>query len=467
MLQIQDGLISILQEISDAVAIVNQDYLVIYSNEPFNHLFNFYPGPHGKEECSALRQLKLHAWDSELLSTMQKRTYPGSYKGADILVYYVHKVKKEKFFLVLIKHSSAKGEKFSSYNHPINPYLDETEIQAEKLSPDFKKLIGEDIRFKRALLLAQRAARADQPVLILGESGTGKEILARAIHSNSRRSKKPLVDVNCAAIPDTLIESELFGYERGAFTGARKEGRTGYFDEAHEGTILMDEIGDASLQTQSKLLRVLEDGSFKRVGGNRNVKVDVRIISSTNRDLAKHVDEEKFREDLFYRLNTFTIQLLPLRERVNDIPLLVDHFLALNSEREKKNFTILPSAMEIIQAYHWPGNVRELKSVVYYAVNLASGYIITPSALPNFLFSTNDSKSKRVKSTQNSSALPQTQNIPMVVQNIEKDMIREALGNSATKTEAIKKLGISRKTFYIKIKQYGLEQFLDKSYHSR
>ena len=172
-------------------------------------------------------------------------------------------------------------------------------VQAGEILPEFRRLIGEDMRFKRALLLAQRAARSDQPVLILGESGTGKEILARAIHGTSHRHNKQLVDVNCAAIPDTLIESELFGYERGAFTGARAEGRTGYFDEAHGGTILLDEIGDASLQIQSKLLRVIEEGTFKRVGGNRNVRVDVRLISSTNKDLGKLVEDEKFRLDLF------------------------------------------------------------------------------------------------------------------------------------------------------------------------
>ncbi|MDD5169512.1 MAG: sigma 54-interacting transcriptional regulator [Syntrophales bacterium] len=461
MLRIQDVLILILQEISEAAAIINQDYLVLYSNESFNKLYNFYPGGAKKKESAFLRQLDLQAWDSEILSALQKRTFPGGYKGHDIHVYLVYRSSREKYFLVLLKQPGTKAQKLSSYDHPVNPYIDDTIIQAGQLSPEFKKLIGEDIRFKRALLLAQRAARSDQPVLILGESGTGKEILARAIHRTSLRQNKQLVDVNCAAIPDTLIESELFGYERGAFTGARTEGRTGYFDEAHEGTILMDEIGDASLQTQSKLLRVLEDGSFKRVGGNRNVKVNVRIISSTNRELSKLVEEKKFREDLFYRLNTFTIQLPPLRERVNDIPLLVDHFLNSNSEREKKNFRILPSSMDIIKDYHWPGNVRELKSVVYYAVNLASGSVIAPSALPSFLFAANESKGKSVKPGKESFVSPQTHNLPEVMENIEKDMICEALKGSATKTEAIKKLGISRKTFYARIKQYGLEKFLD------
>ena len=463
MLKIQDSLIHILQDISDAAAIVNQDYLVVFSNEPFNRLYRFYPRPGDSQECSELRMLDLKSWDIEILSSLPKRTYPGGPDRSDIFVYFIYKTKFEKYFLVLIKEPQMKQAPSLSYDQPVNPFVDEQEIQEEPLSPEFQRLIGNDGRFKRALHLAQRAAKADQPVLILGESGTGKEILARAIHGGSRRNQKPLIDVNCAAIPDSLIESELFGYDRGAFTGARKEGRTGYFDEAHEGTLLMDEIGDASLQTQSKLLRVLEDGSFKRVGGARNVNVDVRIISATNKDLTKLVEDGKFREDLFYRLNTFTIELLPLRDRVEDIPLLVDFFLALNSEREKKDFTIMPSAMELMQAYRWPGNVRELKSVVYYAVNLASGSVITPSALPNFLFNARDTKRTSHAPALPSAIVAHDQKIPAVVQNVEKELICEALKKYATKSEAIKKLGISRKTFYIRIKQYGLETYLRKA----
>ena len=467
MLRIQNVLILILQEISEAAAIVNQEGSVVYSNEPFNKLFNFHPGPDEKRPCSALQHLNLCDWDREILSALQKKTFPDAYKGSDILVYFVYRAGNEKYFLVLVKPSGVKRGTSASSEYPVNPYVDEKMVQAGEILPEFRRLIGEDMRFKRALLLAQRAARSDQPVLILGESGTGKEILARAIHGTSHRHNKQLVDVNCAAIPDTLIESELFGYERGAFTGARAEGRTGYFDEAHGGTILLDEIGDASLQIQSKLLRVIEEGTFKRVGGNRNVRVDVRLISSTNKDLGKLVEDEKFRLDLFYRLNTFTIQLPPLRERVTDIPLLVNHFLRVNSEREKKEFKILPSCMDIIQAYHWPGNVRELKSVVYYAVNLASGSVIAPSALPSFLFAVDETKPQPQRNIQDSFVSPQKQNIPEVMRNIEKDMISEALSESATKTEAIRKLGISRKTFYLRIKQYGLEELLDKSYRHK
>lgn len=256
----------------------------------------------------------------------------------------------------------------------------------ERLGAAFDELIGANPSFRQALVTAQRAARSDIAVLIIGESGTGKEILARAIHQTSGRKNKPLVDVNCAAIPDSLIESELFGYEKGAFTGARTEGSKGYFDEAHEGTILLDEIGDSSLSVQSKLLRVLESGSFKRVGGTKNIRVDVRIISSTNQDLAELIEQKKFREDLFFRLNAFTIHLPPLRERPEDIALLVDHFLKRHETAQKQKWRISADALGVLRSYHWPGNVRELKGVMSYAVNMTQSPVIDTGSLPNFIF---------------------------------------------------------------------------------
>ena len=329
----------------------------------------------------------------------------------------------------------------------------------ETPSAAFDKLIGEDPKFKTALLTAQKAAQTDDPILILGASGTGKELLARAIHLSSRRAEKPFVDVNCSAIPDTLIESELFGYERGAFTGAKIEGRTGYFDEAHGGTLLLDEIGDASHPVQAKLLRVLENGSFRRIGGNRNIKVDVRIISSTNRDLPKLMAENKIREDLFYRLNTFTIYLPPLTERKADVGLLIDHFLRFYAWREKKDFKLLPSTMRMLEEYHWPGNIRELKGVIAYAVSMTEGTIISPRSLPLF-FHTKKSSPVRgpLKTQAHSFSLEQDFKLKNAVRQFEKDLIQEVLDKWKNKTEAIRILGISRRSFYLKLKQYGLDK---------
>jgi len=332
---------------------------------------------------------------------------------------------------------------------------DKNASTAKQVSPHFARLIGNDPSFKRALVIAQRVAGSDLPVLIFGESGTGKEILVRSIHQASERCKQSLVDVNCAAIPDSLIESELFGYEKGAFTGARAEGRQGYFDEADKGTIFLDEIGDASLQTQAKLLRVLEDGSFKRVGGNRNIKVDVRLISATNKDLGKLIAGRTFRDDLFYRLNTFAIHLPPLRERQGDIPLLVDHFLGEFGKRKKLPMNMSPEAQDILEKYHWPGNVRELKGVMNYAMEMATGSVIYPDSLPNFLLIHQKENHGEFNSAPR--LINESDNLADVVQEVEKELIRRVLAKSANRTDAIRALGISRRTFYMKLKQYGLE----------
>ncbi|MEN6507297.1 MAG: sigma 54-interacting transcriptional regulator [Smithella sp.] len=341
-------------------------------------------------------------------------------------------------------------------NETGGPAVARKDPAGEKLGEAFDELIGADAAFRDALMTAQRAAQSDISVLIIGESGTGKEILARAIHQRSSRRGKPLVDVNCAAIPDSLIESELFGYERGAFTGARAEGRKGYFDEAHQGTILLDEIGDSSLSVQSKLLRVLESGSFKRVGGMKNIRVNVRIISSTNQDLAGLIEEKKFREDLFFRLNPFTIILPPLRERSEDIPLLVDYFLKSNDLARKQKYTFSPDAFRVLQGYHWPGNVRELKGVVSYAVNMTQSPSIDPASLPKFLFSGSIASQYNGRTVPGGSVT--SYNLVKSVRDLERKLIGEALTFAPNKSEAIKMLGISRRTFYLKLKEYGLDR---------
>jgi transcriptional regulator with PAS, ATPase and Fis domain len=440
----------VIKEISNAAAVISAHYDILHCNQAFEELFHYNADTGGR--CEALHNLVLKLHENQVESP-QSVTISSRKKPVFVHVYLLNNYDLKKNAYLLLVKSEAKTS--TPQHHPLNPYVNEENFQSEKLEPEFNALIGENIKFRNALVIAQRAAKADFSVLIIGESGTGKEILARAIHQTSNRKEKQMVDVNCAAIPDSLIESELFGYEKGAFTGARTEGRKGYFDEAHEGTILLDEIGDASLHVQSKLLRVLESGTFKRVGGSRNVKADVRIISATNKDLMKSITEKTFREDLFYRLNTFSIQLPPLRDRARDIPLLVEHFLSSNVIREYRHRKFLPSCMDILCAYHWPGNVRELKGVVNYAVNMSSGATIDPSALPSFLFS---------QATQSESAMPdaafsiprQGAHLGEILQYVERDLIKEALAKSANRTAAIKRLGISRRTFYIKIKQYGL-----------
>jgi DNA-binding NtrC family response regulator len=227
-----------------------------------------------------------------------------------------------------------------------------------------------------------RVATRDVTVLILGESGTGKELVARAIYSHSRRANRPFLTINCSAIPETLLESELFGHEKGAFTGADRK-RIGKFEQCSGGTLFLDEIGDMTPLTQSKLLCVLQDQSFERVGGNETIHTDVRLIAATNRPLEEMVTREEFRNDLYYRLNVFTMQLPPLRERTEDLPELIQHFLLRFSRELSKDVqAVSPEAMALLQRYPWPGNIRELQSVLKQAMLHASGPVLVPAFLP-------------------------------------------------------------------------------------
>jgi two-component system nitrogen regulation response regulator GlnG len=230
-----------------------------------------------------------------------------------------------------------------------------------------------------------RVAPQDVTVLILGESGTGKELVARAIYHYSSRSQGPFLAINCAAIPENLLESELFGHEKGAFTGADRR-RIGKFEQCHGGTLFLDEIGDMSPLTQAKILRVLQGQEFERVGGNESLQTDVRLLAATNRDLEALVADGRFRGDLFYRLNVFTIMLPPLRQRRDDLHLLAEHFLRRFSKELKKEVRgIAPEALELLRRYPWPGNVRELQSVIKQALLHATGPVLLPEFLPALL----------------------------------------------------------------------------------
>jgi Nif-specific regulatory protein len=244
------------------------------------------------------------------------------------------------------------------------------------------QIIGTSFILKKALEDAQKLSRTKTTALIQGESGTGKELLARLIHRESPRRNKPLVVLNCAALPETLLESELFGYEKGAFTGATGR-KIGKFESAHQGTLFLDEIGEMAPGIQAKLLRVLQEGVFYRVGGNTPITVDVRVLSATNKDLKKEVEEGKFREDLYYRLNVVQLNMPPLRERLEDVPLLVDHFLEVfKKETGMAGLTISEAALEKMTHYNWPGNIRELRNAIERAVVMGDGKTIMPEDLP-------------------------------------------------------------------------------------
>jgi formate hydrogenlyase transcriptional activator len=238
---------------------------------------------------------------------------------------------------------------------------------------NFKEIIGQSVALKRVLKQVETVAPTDSTVIILGETGTGKELIARAIHNLSGRRERTFVRMNCAAIPTGLLESELFGHERGAFTGAIAQ-KVGRFELAHQGTLFLDEVGDISLELQSKLLRVLQEQEFERLGATKTIKVNVRLVAATNRDLAAMIADKQFRSDLYYRLNVFPIVLPPLRDRSEDIPPLVRHFAQKYSKRMNKQIDTIPSkAIEALTQYHWPGNIRELENLVERAVILSQG----------------------------------------------------------------------------------------------
>jgi two-component system response regulator HydG len=304
-------------------------------------------------------------------------------------------------------------------------------------------------------------ADSSATVLIQGESGTGKELVARAIHDRSGRRDGPFIAVNCAALPETLLESELFGYEKGAFTGAagRKEGR---FELADGGTLFLDEIADLSLVTQPKILRVLQEGEFERVGGTKTIRVDVRIVTATNQDLATQVREKRFREDLFYRLNVITIQVPPLRERHEDVPLLAQHFLrvyAAKNNRQLDGFT--DEALGCLEAYSWPGNVRELENVVERAVVLARGLRVDAGDLTDAV------RERSVMLVRSGTAGPPEAagagavpegvfqvRVGTPLAEVEARLLEETLRmNHGNKTLTAKMLGIDPKTVFRKLKQ--------------
>jgi two-component system response regulator HydG len=311
-------------------------------------------------------------------------------------------------------------------------------------------IVGQSPALRATLDIIRQAAPSSATVLLLGESGTGKELFARALHEHSNRAQAPFVPINCAAIPETILESELFGYERGAFTGAvaRKEGR---IERAQGGTLFLDEVGELSSAVQVKLLRFLQEGEIERLGGTSTVKVDSRVVAATNRDLASAVQAGRFREDLYYRLNVIQVVLPPLRERLEDIPLLADHFVARYAAKNGKQFSgITPGAMEALEAYGWPGNVRELENAIERAVVLSPGSEIDIDALPQPLLQAARGPRGPIPPALEGRTLV----IPLgtTMEEIELRVIRETLRHTkGDKNLAAQLLGIAARTIYRKL----------------
>jgi transcriptional regulator with PAS, ATPase and Fis domain len=316
--------------------------------------------------------------------------------------------------------------------------------------PNFEYIIGKSPKLRKVLDLAREVICTDTAILILGESGTGKELLAQAIHYNSHRAKGPFIALHCVAFPENLLESELFGYEKGAFTGAETT-KPGRFELAQGGTLFLDEIGDMSLNIQAKLLRVLQQKEFMRLGGTVSLKTDVRIISATNKDLFRLIAEGKFREDLLYRINVFPLTLPPLRERKEDIPLLVLHFIWEFSIKVGKQIKgISQNALACLSAYHWVGNIRELQNVIERAVILSKNSLVTVDDLPGYI----TKRGKAKKSSSSGFVIPPE---GICLEKLERDIILQALERcDYNKTQAARLIGLSRSKFRYRLRKHNL-----------
>jgi DNA-binding NtrC family response regulator len=355
-------------------------------------------------------------------------------KGAyDFLTKPIHLDKLD----LLIRHA-LEARRLAHENRELRRRLRETSAS--------KPLLGRSPAMQRLRESIQQVAATDAAVLILGESGTGKELVAHAIHDGSRRADRPLVKVSCAALPEGLLESELFGHERGAFTGARDR-RKGRFELAHEGTLFLDEVGDMSSETQAKLLRVLQEQEFERVGGTETVRVDVRLITATNRELEDLVAEGTFREDLYYRLNVVRIRVPPLRERLEDVPILLAHFLRTFAERWGKAVPeVTPEALSLLCRYAWPGNVRELQHVVESLLVFAKGDPIAAGDLPPAVRGD-------ARAPESGDRAPRT-----TLRDLERQAVAGTLvATAGNKRKAAEILGIGLKTLYRKIHEFGLQ----------
>ncbi|ENC3773438.1 TPA: sigma 54-interacting transcriptional regulator [Escherichia coli] len=359
---------------------------------------------------------------------------------SELIIGQLHNIQGRQLFLMAFHQSHTS---FSVANAPDEPHIEQ--------------LVGECRVMRQLKRLIRRIAPSPSSVMVVGESGTGKEVVARAIHKLSGRRNKPFIAINCAAIPEQLLESELFGYVKGAFTGASANGKTGLIQAANTGTLFLDEIGDMPLMLQAKLLRAIEAREILPIGASSPIQVDIRIISATNQNLAQFIAEGKFREDLFYRLNVIPITLPPLRERQEDIELLVHYFLHLHTRRLGSVYPgIAPDVVEILRKHRWPGNLRELSNLMEYLVNVVpSGEVIDSTLLPPNLL--NNGTTEQSDVTEVSEAhLSLDDAGGTALEEMEKQMIREALSRHNSKKQVADELGIGIATLYRKIKKYEL-----------
>ena len=444
-------LIDLLNKIPENILIIDKNSTVLFVNESYLNTFQV------KRERIIGRELKKFeplARIHDVLATGQPLTGDISHvysaqkdMYADIIPLFSDHTLVGAMALMRdvteLTHVNQELEHFQNLTKTLKTQLD----SKAELPQAFHHIIGQDPNFINMLHTAARASRSNASICIIGESGTGKEVLANAIHYSSKRADGPLVKINCAAIPENLLESELFGYEAGAFTGAKTNGKPGKFELANHGTIFLDEIGELPLSMQVKLLRVLQEHKVERIGGEHSIDLDFRLITATNRNLEEMIGEGTFREDLYYRINVIGLNIPPLRERSADIEIFARMFLEELNQKYERNYSFTKQAIFAITNYSWPGNVRELKNYVERAAILSYDDVIGVEQLPE--------KIKSSRFTQ--SPHQQTFQLHELLENTEREAIINTLqlckGN---KTQAIEILGISRRCFYQKLSKYNL-----------
>lgn len=439
----------IMDNIDDVVMIIDKDTYIVYVNQAYERTF------HRKSEQIIGKKLKNLEGDTTAVKVMKtgepivhQLEYLRSANVDSVGISFPLKYEGEIVGGVSVFNNTAKYVELVSKlqrTKEMNRFLQE-QLNDPATTQWSKEFITVNPHMKQVLGLAVKVARSEATVLIRGESGTGKEVMAKIIHYNSPKSEGPFIKVNCAAIPDNLLESELFGYVGGAFTGAKKEGKAGKFEMAQNGTIFLDEIGDMDINMQVKLLRVIQEKEVERIGGSKPIPLNVRIVAATNQNLEELIREGKFRQDLYYRLNVIEIKIAPLRQRKEDIPILVHHLV---KKITGEYVNVAPQVMQCFNNYDWPGNVRELQNVIEHACIMRNNNIIDIYSLPQYMQPMDASETIRREESN--------YDLKEMTAILEKDLILEALKKFANKSIAIQKLGISRSSFYDKIKKYNID----------
>lgn len=454
--------IELLDLFSEGIIITDENMIVQYTNPAFLEFAElkpeqiygkFFPGVRAKSRLPEVMQSRKPLFNSHKVTPQGPKGESSFESYTDLIPLFKNDQiigalivsKSVKVLKILFDRIKKKSEQLEQLNKQLRSMF--------TVRYNFDRIVGMDSVFGR---LALKASEADSSVLLTGESGTGKEVVAQCIHAASRRRQGPFVDINCAALPENLLESELFGYAPGAFTGASKSGKVGLFEVASGGTIFLDEISEMPLALQGRLLRVLEEKHLRRIGENQNREIDVRVIAASNKNIEKLIEMEAFRKDLFFRLAVHVINIPPLRERTRDLMDFINFFLDENKKKARKPLSLTDEAIQALFSYEWPGNIREVKNAIDYACALVDGNIIKEGDLPESIMS----KSRNAMFSKMDFLEEMTKTLPEMLDDIEKKILEQGVHTFGSTLEArkvmAKAMGVSIATLYNKLRKHGL-----------